>query len=156
MNPATRNRLIAIGAILVAGAALAVIAWGGVTDNLVYYWTPGQMLDQGAKAYGPMIRLGGVVKPGTIKNEGTRVLFNVADSHKEDARNVPVECTQTPPEMFREGIGVVVEGRYDKAGTFKTNRLMVNHSNEYKPPKEGEDPTQAIKDAVTTAEGQKR
>jgi cytochrome c-type biogenesis protein CcmE len=42
--------------------------------------------------------------------------------------------------MFRDKIGVVVEGTYDKSGVFSSNRLMVNHSNEYRAPKEGEDP----------------
>jgi cytochrome c-type biogenesis protein CcmE len=148
MNTTTRNRLLAIGLILAGGAALAVIAFGGIGENLVYYWTPGQMLAQGEKAYGPTIRLGGIVQKGSIKNEGTKVLFRVADGKEDGALSVPVDCSQTPPQMFREGIGVVVEGRFDKSGTFRTSRLMVNHSNEYRPPKEGEKPEDFIKSAT--------
>ena len=151
MTPTSRNRFIAIGAILVAGGALALIAWGGMAKDLIYYWTPGQLLEQGDKAYGPMIRLGGLVVKDSIKPEGTVVKFTVADGKGTDAKTVPVECTQTPPQMFREGIGVVVEGRWERPGVFKTNRLMVNHSNEYRPPKEGEAPhdmKDAIKDAT--------
>ena len=56
--------------------------------------------------------------------------------------------------MFREGIGVVVEGSYADTGIFRSNRLMVNHSNEYRPPKEGEENTEewkkkAMEDTVT-------
>ena len=50
-----------------------------------------------------------------------------------------VRSTEVPPQMFREGIGVVVEGTFDKTQVFSSNRLMVNHSNEYRAPKPGED-----------------
>lgn len=140
MTPATKNRLLGIGALGVAGVALAVIAFGNIGENLVYYWTPGELLTQGEKAYGPTIRLGGMVKPGSIEwnAEHTRLTFAVADSKDPHAATVKVGCEQVPPQMFRENIGVVVEGTFDKSQVFKTQRLMVNHSNEYRPPKEGE------------------
>ena len=64
MKPETRNRLIAIGALLVAASALGWIAFGSIGENLVYYWKPGEMIAQGDKAYGATIRLGGIVVPG--------------------------------------------------------------------------------------------
>ena len=141
MTPAAKNRFLALGAVLVAGCALAAIAWGNIGENLVYYWTPSQMISQGEKAYGPTIRLGGVVKPGSItwNAEHTHLDFKVADNKEPEAPMVAVACDQVPPQMFREGIGVVVEGTFDKSATFKTSRLMVSHSNEYRPPKPGED-----------------
>ncbi len=141
MKPENRNRLLAIGALLVAGAALAFLALGNIGENLVYYWSPSDMMKQGPNAYGPTIRLGGVVAPGSIKwNEAhTSLTFQVADSPKPESPKVDVKCDEVPPQMFREGIGVVVEGTYDASKVFKTNRLMINHSNEYRPPKEGED-----------------
>lgn len=74
--------------------------------------------------------------------EHTTLQFRVADDVKEGAPSVLVRATETPPQMFRDKIGVVVEGTYDKSGVFSSNRLMVNHSNEYRAPKEGEDPRQ--------------
>lgn len=140
MTPATKNRLIAVGALLVAGSALALIAWGNIGANLVYYWTPSEMLAQGPKAFGPTIRLGGIVSPGSItwNSEHTHLDFKVADSKEATAATVPVSCDQVPPQMFREGIGVVVEGTFAAGGTFKTSRLMVSHNNEYRPPKPGQ------------------
>jgi len=141
MTSQNRNRLIGVVALLVAGGALAFIAWGNIGQNLVYYWSPSDMLHQGEKAYGPTIRLGGVVVPGSIKWNETHssLTFDVADSRKPDATKVTVACDEVPPQMFRDGIGVVVEGTYGPSKTFMSNRLMVNHSNEYRPPKEGED-----------------
>ncbi|HET9037664.1 MAG TPA: cytochrome c maturation protein CcmE [Myxococcaceae bacterium] len=142
MISATRNRFIAIGTLLVAGAALAFIAFGNIGKNLVFYWTPGEMLAQGSKAYGPTIRLGGVVQPGSLRWDAThtQLSFRVADSDKPGAPSVSVISRETPPQMFREKIGVVVEGTFDKSQTFTSSRLMVNHSNEYRPPKPGDGP----------------
>ena len=141
MTPIARNRLIALGALLVAGAGLAFVALGDIGENLVYYWSPQEMLAQGEKAYGPTIRLGGVVKPGSIQwnAEHTTLHFHVTTDHKPESVSVLVRSTEVPPQMFREGIGVVVEGTFDKSQVFTSNRLMVNHSNEYRAPKEGED-----------------
>ncbi len=157
MSPDNRNRLIAVGALLVAGAALAFIAFGQIGDNLVYYWSPGELLAQGDKAYGPTIRLGGMVVPGSIQwNEAhTGLTFEVGDDHSATAKKVKVQCDQVPPQMFREKIGVVVEGTYDASHFFKTSRLMVNHSNEYKPPKEGEDPKQWMKSLAEEQQAQR-
>ena len=142
MTSVTRNRLIAVGTLLVAGAALAFIAFGNIGKNLVFYWTPGEMLAQGSKAYGPTIRLGGVVQPGSLRWDAahTHLTFRVADSDKTGAASVLVLSRETPPQMFRERIGVVVEGTFDKSQTLTSCRLMVNHSNEYRPPKPGDGP----------------
>ncbi len=136
MTGETRNRLIAIGAILVAGAALAWVAFGNIGENLVYYWKPSEMVAQGDKAYGATVRLGGVVVPGSLQwsAEHTSLTFEVADNHLPTAQKVKVSSEVTPPQLFREGIGVVVEGTYANDLVFKTNRLMVNHSNEYRAP----------------------
>ena len=141
MTPVARNRVIAVVSLLVAGAGLAFVAFGNIGENLVYYWSPTEMLAQGEKAYGPTIRLGGVVQPGSIQwNEAhTTLEFRVATDRHEGTQSVLVRSTEVPPQMFREKIGVVVEGTFDKSQVFSSNRLMVNHSNEYRAPKEGED-----------------
>ncbi len=141
LTPVARNRVILAVSLLVAVSGLALISMGSIGENLVYYWSPKEMLAQGEKAYGPTIRLGGVVQPGSIKwNEAhTTLEFRVATEVKEGAESVLVRSTEVPPQMFREKIGVVVEGTFDKSQVFASNRLMVNHSNEYRAPKEGED-----------------
>jgi len=124
-----------LGAFLVAGAAFVVIAASSMNKNLVYYWTPTDLVANGDKAYGATIRLGGMVSAGSItKNAGVSgVEFNVHDG----AKTVHVKSSGVPPQMFRENIGVVVEGTMVKGGYFQCNRLMVSHSNEYRAPKSG-------------------
>lgn len=136
MNPVVKNRIILLGTLLVAGTGLSFIAFGNMGDNLVYYWSPSELLAQKENAYGPTIRLGGIVAKGSLQwnAEHTSVKFRVANDKTDNAPSVQVVCEQTPPQMFREGIGVVVEGTFSEAQVFKTQRLMVNHSNEYRPP----------------------
>ena len=154
MKPETRNRLIGLGAILVAGGALAWLAFGNIGENLVYYWKPSEMMAQGEKAFGATVRLGGVVVPGTVvfNADKTALTFQVADSHAADAVKVNVKCEQTPPQMFREGIGIVVEGSLQQDQVFKTSRLMINHSNEYRAPTDGGMPSEAWKQSLTKAD----
>jgi cytochrome c-type biogenesis protein CcmE len=129
-----RTRWFMLGAFAVAGTAFAVIAASGINKNLVYYWTPTDLHANGEKAYGATIRLGGMVAKNSIRNiGGSAVEFDVKDA----TRVVHVKTTTVPPQMFRENIGVVVEGTMVKGGYFQSNRLMVSHSNEYKAPEKG-------------------
>ena len=130
-----QTRLFMIGAFLVAAVAFVVISAGGINKNLVYYWTPTDLQAAGDKAYGATIRLGGMVAPKSIKgHSGTSGLeFDVKDA----TGIVHVKSTGVPPQMFRENIGVVVEGTMVNGGYFKSDRLMVSHSNEYRAPKNG-------------------
>ena len=129
-----RNRWFMLGALLVAGIAFAVIAASGINNNLVYYWTPKDLHQAGDKAYGATIRLGGMVVPGSVHTpQGSSLEFDVKDA----SDIVHVKSSGAPPQMFRENIGVVVEGTMVNGGYFKSDRLMVSHSNEYRAPKNG-------------------
>jgi cytochrome c-type biogenesis protein CcmE len=141
MKSTTRNRLLALAALLLGGVGLSFVAFGNLGENLVYYWSPSEMLSQGDKAYGATVRLGGLVQPGSIHWDETQtsLTFRVAEGLEPGAASVLVRSTEVPPQMFRERIGVVVEGTYDKSQVFSSNRLMVNHSNEYRAPKNSDD-----------------
>lgn len=159
MKPALKKQLVALAALAIAGGGLAVIAYGSLGENLVYYWSPGEMVTQGERAYDATVRLGGVVRPGSVEwnAEHTELAFLVSDDHKLDSPVVRVVSREVPPQMFREGIGVVVEGSYHRDGVFRSNRLMVNHSNEYRAPAEGEEPPgwqETMTEPATTARTQ--
>jgi cytochrome c-type biogenesis protein CcmE len=129
-----RTRWFMVGAFAVAAIAFTVIAASGINKNLVYYWTPSDLHANGKKAYGATIRLGGMVAKGSIRKiGGSAVEFDVKDA----TRVVHVKTSTVPPQMFRENIGVVVEGTMVEGGYFQSNRLMVSHNNEYKAPEAG-------------------
>jgi cytochrome c-type biogenesis protein CcmE len=128
------TRRFAFIAIAVAVAAFAAIAASGINRNLVYYWTPTDLHAAGGKALGATIRLGGMVAAGSITRSGASgVEFDVKDA----AAVVHVKSAGVPPQMFREGIGVVVEGTMTSAGVFESQRLMVSHNNQYRAPENG-------------------
>lgn len=130
-----RSRLFLIIALGVAAIAFGIIATTGISRNLVYYWSPTDITHAGDKAYGATIRLGGQVAPGSIRmGNGSLTDFDVTDRKT----TVHVKASGIPPQMFREGIGVVVEGTMVRDGYFQSDRLMVSHNNEYRAPKEGE------------------
>lgn len=136
---------------ILGGAAVivAVFAWllfGGLQKNVVFFLTPRELLAKGTEGVGVPVRLGGQVKPGSVKwNAQTLDLrFTVTDG----AREMQVHSTGAPPQMFRDGMGVVVEGRVGSAGVFEATGLMVKHSNEYRPPKPGEEAHQKYKTLI--------
>jgi cytochrome c-type biogenesis protein CcmE len=128
----SKTKWFAVGALAVAALAFLAITMGGIGENLVYYWGPTDLRKAGDKAVGATIRLGGQVGEGSIVlGEGVSSLeFDVVDGNHA----VHVKATGVPPQMFREGIGIVVEGTMTKAGHFAGNRLIVSHDNEYRAP----------------------
>ena len=133
-----RRRLVfAATALLVTLGVLSYLAFGGIGENLVYYWSPSELKEAGDKALGASIRLGGLVEPGSVVHdpEGLNLRFAVTDG----IESIHVSTTTVPPAMFREGIGVVVEGTMLAGGDFKTHRLLVKHDNQYRAPGEGEE-----------------
>ena len=146
------RRWFVVGALAVAAAAFVAITAGGIGENLVYYWGPTELHAAGDKAVGATIRLGGLVKRGSLVRhaDGSTLEFDVID---RPGAAVHVMTHSVPPQMFREGIGVVVEGTMTPAGHFESRRLMVSHSNEYRAP---DDPANAdAKDLMKTTEGLK-
>jgi cytochrome c-type biogenesis protein CcmE len=131
----TGRRWFAIGALSAGGLAILAIALGGIGDNLVYYWGPTELRTAGAGAYGATIRLGGLVAPGSVRYAGDSSLleFDVTDAKTV----VHVRSKGVPPQMFREGIGVVVEGTMTRDDYFDSDRLMVKHGNDYQAPRDG-------------------
>jgi len=138
MNEQTRRRLFLGGALLTSAVALGVVGFADIGENLVYYWNPTQVVERGSEAEGATIRMGGVVQSGSVAwDEQTSALnFLVSDG----TTTLAVNSSGAPPQMFREGIGVVVEGTMGADGIFVSDRLMVKHSNEYRAPEAGVSP----------------
>jgi cytochrome c-type biogenesis protein CcmE len=140
------RRALAIGGLVAVVGAFGYLIYGGIGENLVYFLSPRELLAKGTAAYDVPVRLGGQVVPGSVQWNADRLelRFRVTDG----AEQVSVRSTGAPPQMFRDGIGVVVEGRYRRGGEFESHNLMVKHSNEYRAPKPGEAPHELYKTLV--------
>lgn len=141
-----RAKKITIGVAIVAVATFAYSMIGGVKENIVFFLTPTELLAKGPEAVDVPLRLGGMVADSSVEWNADKLdlRFIITDG----TQKVPVRATGAPPQMFRSGIGVIVEGRYDRAGRFNATNLMVKHSNEYHPPKEGESPQQMYRTLI--------
>lgn len=133
-NERNRRRLLAVLAVAISIGVLAFLAFGGIGENLVYYWSPSELKQAGSDAQGATIRLGGLVEPGSVERsaDGLTLRFAVTDG----SESIPITTKNIPPAMFREGIGVVVEGTLNRDGSFDTQRLLVKHDNQYRAPED--------------------
>ncbi len=127
-----RKLKLIVGGAIVA-AAIFFLLYQGFRDTLVYFVTPSELKLKGASAVGENFRLGGMVAEGSLVRGGDMldISFRVTDGRE----TVPVVYRGVPPDLFKEGRGVVVEGRYTSDGIFKAATILAKHSEEYRAPR---------------------
>jgi cytochrome c-type biogenesis protein CcmE len=122
-----RLRLILSG-LAVLGLAAGVVLYA-LRDTIVFFYTPSEIAEKNIEP-GQRIRLGGLVEKGSIaRSEATMVKFIVTDTVKA----MPVIYLGQLPDLFREGQGVVAEGKLDSAGTFIADTVLAKHDERYMP-----------------------
>ena len=121
---------LALLAIAAVGAA-ALLAMSALKDQAAYFFTPGDAIRDHV-APGRAVRLGGMVTQGSLKKlpDGVSILFAVNDG----AASVPVRFQGIVPALFREGSGVVADGRFEPGGTFVADTILAKHDENYMPP----------------------
>ncbi|MCP4754676.1 MAG: cytochrome c maturation protein CcmE [Proteobacteria bacterium] len=126
----TRNLKYVVGGILVVGIIIGIFA-SISSENLTYYYTPDEVLDQSETLASKKIRVMGLVEKGSVEwiPAKTRLTFRISENSKDYVR---VEYHGAKPDMFREGQGVVVEGVATAPGFFSASALLVKHNEEYK------------------------
>jgi cytochrome c-type biogenesis protein CcmE len=147
MKASRRKAMGGIAAAVIILSGFGYLMYGGIGDNLVYFVTPGELLAKGPDAYDRPIRLGGQVVAGTVRwnADDLDLRFTLQDVDGV----IEVQSRKAPPAMFREGQGVIVEGRLSRSGVFESNNVMVKHSNEYRPPADHEEmPSEKYRDLI--------
>ena len=128
MKPRTKRfALIAIGIVVLAGAAAFVL--NAFQSNLVFFFTPTQG-HQGEAPKGRMVRAGGMVKEGSLQRDGNSVRFVVTDT----AQEMTVTFVGLLPDLFKEGRGVVAQGKLGDDGVFVASEVLAKHDENYMPP----------------------
>jgi cytochrome c-type biogenesis protein CcmE len=130
MKPRSKRAIaIVLGLLLLGGAAGLVLKT--FNSNLVFFYSPSQVADKEAPI-NRSFRLGGLVEAGSLTRdpEGLTVHFVVTDL----ARNIPVTYTGLLPDLFKEGKGVVAEGKLDAGGVFHADQVLAKHDENYMPP----------------------
>jgi cytochrome c-type biogenesis protein CcmE len=124
-----QRRLVLIGASLAVLGLAAALVLSALRESIVFFNSPTDVVE---KHVGPgtRIRLGGLVKPGSIeRGDNLAVRFEVTDGN----RAIKVAYQGILPDLFREGQGVVTEGVLDPAGVFKADAVLAKHDETYMP-----------------------
>jgi cytochrome c-type biogenesis protein CcmE len=124
-----RIAAIAIG-VVALGVATALVL-GAFRENLVFFFTPSQIVAHEAPQ-GRTFRIGGMVEKGSVRRQadGVTVQFIVTDT----AKSIPVTYKGSLPDLFREGKGVVAQGQLGADGVFRANEVLAKHDENYMPP----------------------
>lgn len=128
MKPRHKRMVLIVGGLLSIGLA-AYFVLNAFQSNLVFFFTPSQVV-AGEAPQGRVFRIGGMVKTGTVKRDNLTVSFVVTDT----VRDVNVNYTGILPDLFREGKGVVAEGKLNTAGAFVASEVLAKHDENYMPP----------------------
>ena len=128
----TRHKRIAL---IAAGlATLGIAAWlvlSAFQKNLVFFFTPTQVMS-GEAPKGRSFRIGGMVENGSVQRQpdGVTVKFTVTDN----AKAMPVAYKGILPDLFKEGKGVVAQGKLEGNGVFMAEEVLAKHDENYMPP----------------------
>ena len=139
---ARHRRFLWIGAGVALLAVAAALVLNAFQSNLVFFFTPSQIAANEAP-HGRAFRIGGMVVEKSLKRapDGLTVRFEITDT----AKTVPVVYTGILPDLFKEGKGVVAQGKLESDGSFHATEVLAKHDENYMPP--------AAADAVNKAQG---
>lgn len=115
-----------IGAVLLAAILLVMFA---LRDEIVFFYSPSDILIENKAQLGEQFRLGGLVKEGSIRKDGQTVSFVITDTEKE----LPVTFKGILPDLFREGQGVIAEGKMETSEMFSAETVLAKHDENYMP-----------------------
>ena len=128
MKPRHKRAAIIIGALAALGIA-AYFVLNAFQSNLVFFFSPTQVA-AGEAPKNRTFRIGGLVKEGPVKRDNLTVSFVVTDTSKD----VPTTYTGILPDLFKEGKGVVAQGKFDADGKFVATEVLAKHDENYMPP----------------------
>lgn len=130
MTRKRRRLYVFIGAMVLLSAATALVI-GAFRDNLVFFFSPTELVENSI-VVGQRIRIGGLVEDGSFvrDEDGLTVHFSITDLN----RNIRVSYRGILPSLFREGQGVVVQGRLENSDHFIADEVMAKHDENYMPP----------------------
>ena len=140
-----RLTLLALAVTAVLGAVL--LAMSSLRDQAAYFYAPADVARKGIPE-GKAIRIGGMVADGSVRTAGDGVTIDFLVGDETDAK-IPVRFRGIVPDLFKEGGGVVAEGRFQADGRFVATEILAKHDENYMPPqldrKKGEHKTETLK-----------
>ncbi len=130
MKPRQKRLALIVGGLAVLGVASWLVL-SAFNENLVFFYSPSQVANHEVPQ-GKAFRIGGLVQEGSVKRlpDGVTVTFNVTDT----AKVIPVAYKGILPDLFKEGKGVVAQGKFGSDGVFTAHEVLAKHDENYMPP----------------------
>ena len=140
MKTKRKQRMIFVIVLLAGFGAATALALFAFQQNLLYFYSPSQLQAEGITT-GQVFRLGGLVVDGSVErqSDGITTVFDLTDT----AEQVTVQYTGLLPDLFREGQGIVAQGKINEQGIFVAQEVLAKHDENYMPPEVAE----ALKEA---------
>jgi len=123
-----KQRMVLIGVGMAVVFAAAALVMSALEDTLTFFYGPTELVEKGV-APSQRVRLGGLVEAGTVVREGEKVRFSVTDG----TTSMTVVFSGVLPDLFREGQGVITEGRMRPDGQFTADTVLAKHDETYMP-----------------------
>jgi cytochrome c-type biogenesis protein CcmE len=134
MKPRTRRGLAIVAGLATLGVA-AMLVLNAFQSNLVFFFSPSQIAANEAPR-DRSFRIGGLVEEGSLKRDGQSLTVNFVVT--DMAQRVPVSYTGMLPDLFKEGKGVVAQGKLGSDGVFRAEQVLAKHDENYMPPEAAE------------------
>ena len=130
LSKKTRTRIVLTTCLLVASIVVVFVVLKSLEENVVYFFSPTELYNKEDIPFNKKIRVGGLVKEGSITNDQTSVNFIVTDLSNE----IIVSYKGSLPNLFSEGKGVVAEGKLKDKKYFIADKILAKHDENYMPP----------------------
>ena len=125
-----KNRLSILVALLLISTSAIFLILKVLDDNVLYFYSPSDIKNSNDISFKKKIRIGGMVKNGSIQSNKSEIKFVVTDLNNE----IIVSYSGTVPALFAEGKGVVAEGKLKDKKFFIAKRILAKHDENYMPP----------------------
>jgi len=130
LSKKARSRFMILIFLLVSAVIVLFIVLKSLEENVIYFFSPTEIYNKENISFNKKIRIGGLVKEGSLNNNQTLINFVVTDLNNE----IIVSYNGSLPNLFSEGKGVVVEGKLKDKKYFIADKILAKHDENYMPP----------------------
>ena len=130
LSKKARSRIVVLTFLLVSAIVVVFVVLKSLEENVVYFFSPTEIYNKENISFNKKIRVGGLVKEGSITNNQTSVNFIVTDLNNE----IIVSYSGSLTDLFSEGKGVVAEGKLKDKKYFIADKILAKHDENYMPP----------------------
>ena len=134
LSKKAQSRFFVLIFFLISAVIVAFIVLKSLEENVIYFFSPTEIYNKENISFNKKIRIGGLVKEGSLNNNQTLINFVVTDLNNE----IIVSYSGSLPNLFSEGKGVVVEGKLKDKKYFIADKILAKHDENYMPPEVSE------------------